>query len=626
LDLSTQVLRLDVPKPESWREAGELRENDTVEVTAATALQQGANVVARLAKGQRLSVIKVQDDWIGASVAVDGARKGGWVRKRDVKFVEEESPISPTLAGAGRGEFLPAALLAQKAKQFDDGLYAAVDLAAQEGAGEYAGKAFLIRELARQLAEGPAAAQDQPRQVVLAAAQLGGLDEGLPAAALKKAAPVVQEFNGDPLRSKPIGFYTWTSDLRGIFRQDRMLQTELTGKAGTEAIVRELAADPHLRSVYEGYLQLVSGLTNPLSKPDLRPELAELDQGTLEAPEKRVHFFPPSKSHESDLVMRLYGDKPIPEGFSLVDEVIARVRSGELDLAPRPESGWYDHQTWSIEAMIVPDKSSEAPRLSLADTYRQHLEELFKGVYALTRETHIKQLEIPYPAAEAPEQDPRPMVYIAPELSVEPLATYYLRRAASYRFVRGVVEKTFGPEALARMHRQTAAGPVEKDLASELAEMETLFQGAYAAAALQLGLIPEAAAGTPEDASAAAGQFLDWAVNAELDPDIGQDARMMVPVFFDQQRRKTKVWVFLGWSSRGMNVSFAQAPNARVLDESGASVGEGEGPELIYLGTGYPLLTPIVAEVYVGKILDRDEFRRHCDQYRTRAAILANLP
>jgi hypothetical protein len=32
-----------------------------------------------------------------------------------------------------------------------------------------------------------------------------------------------------------------------------------------------------------------------------------------------------------------------------------------------------------------------------------------------------------------------------------------------------------------------------------------------------------------------------------------------------------------------------------------------------------------MAEVYVSQLLDRDEFRRHCDRFKTREAILANL-
>jgi hypothetical protein len=34
---------------------------------------------------------------------------------------------------------------------------------------------------------------------------------------------------------------------------------------------------------------------------------------------------------------------------------------------------------------------------------------------------------------------------------------------------------------------------------------------------------------------------------------------------------------------------------------------------------------PVVEEVYVSRLLDRDEFRRHCDVYLSREAILSNL-
>jgi hypothetical protein len=71
------------------------------------------------------------------------------------------------------------------------------------------------------------------------------------------------------------------------------------------------------------------------------------------------------------------------------------------------------------------------------------------------------------------------------------LPTFYLRRAQAYRFVRGVLEQTFGVEALRQMHRQTAEGPVAPDLAAELAQMQALFFGAYATTCRQLGMTPQ---------------------------------------------------------------------------------------------------------------------------------------
>ena len=74
---------------------------------------------------------------------------------------------------------------------------------------------------------------------------------------------------------------------------------------------------------------------------------------------------------------------------------------------------------------------------------------------------------------------------------MEPLPTYYLRRARSYRFVREVLQQAFGPEALPKLHRLTATGPVNVSLDSELTLMEALFQGAYLRSCEEIGMKPE---------------------------------------------------------------------------------------------------------------------------------------
>jgi hypothetical protein len=188
-----------------------------------------------------------------------------------------------------------------------------------------------------------------------------------------------------------------------------------------------------------------------------------------------------------------------------------------------------------------------------------------------------------------------------------------------------LLEETFGPEALSQMHRQTATGPVKQNLADELREMEALFHGAYVTAALQIGLTPnDAQPAGSGDVRADAEQYITWAANLSHDPDLGQDARMMVPVFYDQQRKLTKAWVFLGWSASDVDFSFARHPAARVLDKDGNPVGP-DRAELLFHSTSRTIAYPIVAEVYVKRILNRDEFRRHCDLYKSRTVILDNL-
>jgi hypothetical protein len=317
-------------------------------------------------------------------------------------------------------------------------------------------------------------------------------------------------------------------------------------------------------------------------------------------------------------------------------ELIRRVRSGEVRLDPTEASGWYDYQAWSLEPLVLPDRFPEAARLLLQPRYRRHLEEMFRATLALARETHVKQLAVPPPGSAEPR---RPTIWVSPGLTVEPLPTFYRRRSACYRFVRSVLEEVFGPDALARMHRLMPEGPCDQGLADELRAMESLFQGAYLTACKELGLDPEAGEGD-------AGRFAAWAEKLGADADLARDCRMMVPVFYDLQRRRTKVWAFLGWDRVSLQVQFHRPPRVlsceptrapepeptdrpgvlrRVLRKQLGRFSRLLGPNLQFHGEGHGLAVPVMAEVYVGQLLNRDEFRRHCDRYRTREAILANL-
>ncbi len=627
LDLSKQVLTASTPKKEIWV-ARELEPNQTVEVTRdGAALQQDRTVLMKLKKGRILYVTRLEGDWASTRI-IDGDNVvGGWVKKADLKPYAEEGPPQKTLQGMADGQFASAAVLIQKAKQFDDGLYATVELAMQDGLGPITGKRQWLARLA-------AAVDVQqggvPLAQLYAASEFGGGDAVVPAALKQAVASQRAAFLGDEKRSKPLGFYTWSKNLENIFQQDRMLQTPLPAKenaAGIAAVASALATDESTRKSYEQTLHVYERLTNPLKTAGYRQLLAAaLGDQPLPLSAQPVSFLPPSRGPETDLVMRLYGDKPIPEGFDLMKEVIARVKSGELSLKPQEVSGWYDHQLWSLDPLVRLESTPEGGRLHPNDEYKKHLEELFKGTFALTRETHVKQLEFPAPASAAPDDRPmkeREKVFISPNPSVEILPTMYLRRAQSYAYVRQVLEQSFGKENLAAIHRLTAAGPVAMDLADELESMERLFAGAHVVACRQLGLAGDAAAAA--DADAAGIHFLRWVASLASDPDLARDSRMMVPVFFDQQRQKTKVWVMLGWTSTSASYSYAQQPTATVTDPDGKPAAGDEAPELIYHGTWRQLATPVFAEVYVTKLLNRDEFHRHCDTYQTQAAILGNL-
>jgi hypothetical protein len=161
-----------------------------------------------------------------------------------------------------------------------------------------------------------------------------------------------------------------------------------------------------------------------------------------------------------------------------------------------------------------------------------------------------------------------PRFPIEPMLSLEPVATYYLRRAQAYAFVRTVLEEAFEAGDLQGMHRLTADGPVEPDLDAELSFMERLFLGACVTVMRELGIDP----GATDRETVAAATYAHWARSCGEDRDLAQDARTMVPLFFDIERRKTRVWLFLGWSEQPLDISFMRRPRVAIVDAKGRSV------------------------------------------------------
>ncbi|MCE9527954.1 MAG: hypothetical protein K8R36_18085, partial [Planctomycetales bacterium] len=491
VDLSKQVLSVNSPKKDIWISPN-VEGNQTVEVkTDGAPLQKVSAILAKLKKGRILYVSEEKGDWVLTQVLDGDKTLKGWVQKKHLKPVAEDYPPQKSLAQRG-DNFASSAMLIQKGKQFDDGLYATVELALQNGLGPVAGKKNWLPRLAGEV---DAAQGGVPLAHLYAAAQLGGSKIQPPMSLAPIVGIELKLFLADDKRSKPIGFYPWSPELSAIFQQDRMLQSGMLVQehaGGVQAVAKALAADADARKSYEQVLRLNERLTNPLKGVAYRLLLAGIDADkTPELPPlATISFIPTSRSPEADLIMKLYGGAPIPEGFDLMTEVITRLKSGKLSFQPQADSGWYDHQLWSLEPLVTFKTSPESKQLKPNEEYLKHLEELFKGTYALMRETHVKQLESPKAAAEAPGDRPkeREKVFISPDPHVELLPTMYLRRAQSYRFVREVLEETFGKDELTKIYRLTATGPVEMNLATELDLMERLFSGAYVVACREIGM------------------------------------------------------------------------------------------------------------------------------------------
>jgi hypothetical protein len=512
-----------------------------------------------------------------------------------------------SLAHLGRRrEFISAAELIQKAKLFDDGLYAAVELAAHHGCGARPAKTEWLGALRMALGTSQGAVP------LYAAARMLDAEAAVPERLAEAVTQRAKEFLANELDSKPISFYTWSAELKALFRHDRLLQGELD-TATLDSLLRALQARSEIRAEYESYLGLIERLTNPLTEDVLRRALRALDEGR-EPSLGPASLLPASGSHETTLITLLYGEKPIPDDFDLMSRLIESVRSGSIDLRPSAKSGWYDHQLWSLEPMVVPEKMAEADHLGFTSDYRSYLEDLLRGTWAQARETHAKQLGSPIAATFRLPKRERPELVVRPDLSCEPLVTHYRRRADSYRVVRRAIEDFFGADACRSLHRRTSDGPVDSDLGEELAFMERLFEGAANRCEREIGSRVEASCGADDT-------FASW--DPEKDSDLSRDIRMMVPVFYDIPRKKTKVWVVLGWTERMLMVSFKKRPTVVIRDRAGLDVTRKYDIE--FRPEVHAIAFPQAAEVYVDRILDREEFRALCDQHGTREAILAAL-
>jgi hypothetical protein len=88
------------------------------------------------------------------------------------KEKSDEPPLYPsfTEAGLDASKFAPTAVLALKAKQFDDGLYACVEMAADAGLGRLTAKNDFLLRLLRAAAHGERTAE----AILTVAARLGG--------------------------------------------------------------------------------------------------------------------------------------------------------------------------------------------------------------------------------------------------------------------------------------------------------------------------------------------------------------------------------------------------------------------------------------------------------------------
>lgn len=556
--------------------------------------------------------------------------------KLDVPDIREDHDarllyLHPSYAAAakahGRANLLPSVnAISGKAKQFDDGLYAALDLhfASNREQGLRS-----IELLLRQVMT-----ECDPRTEAYAwlwsALYVGGYITGDEAGRRPaQASLLLAAFEAKTWESTPVGFYEWSAELQACFRFLRFLQQDFPRRAGIpDALLRAMQKNPSCLEMYQTMLGWYARLTNPLDRLNLLDLQNTSDDVREIAARKGVwaslHFLPYSKSRETELFNKLYPEGLPREGADLMVDFIKAIRDGKLDLKPDANSGWYDYQLYALEAFVLPERGAENNKLILSKKYKLRLIEAFKAMVTKHRETHVRQVMAAGNAAASAAPEP-PQDRLAPRLRVEPNPTYYLRYARSYAFLQKfVVAEVEDPNSL-RGARQ--GGWRKLPLGDELEEMRLLFYGLHLVSCEDIGMKDELLAGEVENKDYARGLAAAWLKEWDKDPDLAVDTRVAVPMYYDYQRA-TRFWGTIGVRAAPLSVRWHSRPSWRPQPKPGD--GAEAWQEMAWSNLGdveYLLLVDEFAEFERrGSVpLSRSEFRKRCDRAGTKEAIVKAL-
>lgn len=505
------------------------------------------------------------------------------------------------------GRVLPSVnMIDGKAKQFDDGLYAAIDQAYFLGRGEsMKGHIETLRRIREKV--GKATPADD---YLLAGLSLASESVEL----TPRAKRLANDFLSKQVLSKPIGFSTWSRPLSDCFRVLRYFAQPIEGDAIPLAIARVLREDEALRKDYVAAYSFYAKLTNPLL--GLTPVDFLNGAPPPAVPPRQVSLFPASTSRETELFNKLF-PLGLPPEANLMRALITAIRSGKIDLKPRQDGGWYEYQVYALETLLLPETGEESNKLLLTKSYKRRMLEAFKALITKRRETHVRELGVTTAAAPQIEE----LASVQPRLRIEPNPTYFLRTARSYAFLANFLESTLGETTLKSLHGLRETGPRALDLRTELRSMRDLFYGLYLLSAEDIGAKPTFMEGEAIDREACEKVASDWLSGLKTDPDLAVDTRVSVPLYYDPRTNSVRLWMTIGVRLVALDARYARGPRVRLTDGSG-DWQPVEPWKLAPIEYVIPVDEFAEVELKGGRVLTRAELRALCDQTKTKGKLL----
>lgn len=493
-------------------------------------------------------------------------------------------------------------------KQLDDTIYAGIEHALQKGVPNVVdSKREIVSGSLTELLAHRDVANDSAAVIAAAALRLGGATATVPSDLESRVQATIDGFHADTAQSRPIGFYTWSPELQGIWQQDRLLQ-QVISPAAACAFAHAIAADSARTLNYTSLTQLYSKLTNPLYS-SLMDRLEVQGQACLELPienDRSPAFLSSSTSAEITLFERLYPGG-VPADADLMQDLISAIRNGTVDLTPAPNAGWYAYQTHALETLLVTDKSEERAKVGFTAKYKKRMQEAFATMLVQHRETHAKQLSFARTASIHVVQ--------RPDFTVEPLATVYVRHARSYVFLEKAIDAIYGAALLDQAHPVGANGEATETLRERIRRARDMFFAFYVRSAFELGFRPQLVEGEPAEGewqgllAAATTTHLAELQSGEFST---ADVRVVVPIAQLSETR-IKYWAVIGVRTTLASYSYLV----------GSSM---DAPSDVQAITRVALPTEQFIE-YTGSANPptREELRAICDEKKTAAAIQAAL-
>ena len=563
--------------------------------------------------------------------------------------------IYPSFAAA-QGRLLPSLeLMRWRGLAFEEGALAAVEVKLEESVGDLAsGKGGFLGGLAIKLRHAYEAEDRPGSRVAFADAQafvataiaLSRADGkippelGLASEVASKANQDKDRFLKDDLAARlPAARYAWNEDLKRVYLAGLWLSKPfervdeaqfktviaLTWAVGDDPIIaKEYRV---LSGLYEGLVGLPPGgasvaeyeaLLRGRDAVTVLKEVGTLRNLQIEAKDKgeTFVFLPALGYRDVDLLRRLAARESVGEG-TWAEAYVAAVRGGKAGSKASAGAPWLDFAAYAWTALLTPESTPEAGKLTWDDGYKKRLAESYVTGFDQTR----GRAAAAPPAGGTAEGA---AAELEPEFRLEPLPEYYVRMARAYGRLESVLGKSLTAPVWESTRGSREGGVSETEsLAAEAAEMRQLFYGFYLLSCADVGITPALSYAEVPNPAAAAKSAYAWLEGWRSDKDMARDIRevwLLGPADPADPAKGNVYRCVLGVRMVDVEIKYDRKPSVSLRGTAGTV-------NLRFKPVTYTVPVPVVVEVVVpgDKPLTRGQFRKICDKHKTEGAIVAAL-